>query len=118
MVRKCDECGSEYGLHVSQANSLFCPSCQTARNRKVRGLQKRKRLQKLSAERSAYKEGKPCLDCGGSFPHYVLDFDHRPGEEKKYNVGSVHTRSALQAEIAKCDLVCSNCHRIRHHNRT
>lgn len=58
----------------------------------------------------------PCFDCGGSFPIVCMDFDHRDPAEKSFTVsgkigGSSLTR--LLAEIAKCDVVCSNCHRIR-----
>lgn len=59
---------------------------------------------------------KPCMDCGVKYPYYVMDLDHRPGTAKNYtpsrlpSVGSV--RKALE-EIAKCDAVCSNCHRER-----
>jgi hypothetical protein len=65
------------------------------------------------------KNGVPCMDCGGTFPHYAMDFDHVRGE-KSFNVGSGVGRysvEALKEEIAKCELVCSNCHRIRHHVR-
>ena len=64
----------------------------------------------------AYKEANPCKDCGNSFPFYVMDFDHSPDQEKKFGiaqVGALKGRETLLAEIAKCDLVCSNCHRIR-----
>ena len=59
---------------------------------------------------------KPCLDCGGKFPPVCMDFDHRPGQVKLGNVSSIRTRWSMErvlAEIAKCDLVCANCHRIR-----
>lgn len=59
----------------------------------------------------------PCSDCGITYQPCVMDFDHRPGERKArrgivglITSGSVET---LIAEIAKCDLVCANCHRIR-----
>jgi hypothetical protein len=59
----------------------------------------------------------PCLDCGGTFPPHVMDFDHRDPKQKLFNVtGSramLMVRSKLEAEIAKCDIVCANCHRIR-----
>ena len=57
----------------------------------------------------------PCADCGGSFPAYVMDFDHVRGT-KVGNVSEMvgHVPAAvLLAEIAKCDVVCANCHRIR-----
>lgn len=57
----------------------------------------------------------PCVDCGGTFPPCVMDWDHRPGEEKLFQLGTAVRwgRTAALAEIAKCDLVCANCHRIR-----
>lgn len=63
----------------------------------------------------ALKEGKPCADCGGVFPPVCMDFDHVRGE-KLCNVAKMGTYawSRVLEEIAKCDLVCANCHRIRH----
>jgi len=29
-----------------------------------------------------YKEDKGCADCRNRYPHYMLEFDHRPGEKK------------------------------------
>lgn len=65
------------------------------------------------AKLQALKAG-PCVDCGDTFPPECMDFDHVRGE-KVANVGSLTTFSnvKLMAEIAKCDLVCANCHRIR-----
>lgn len=64
------------------------------------------------------KDNKACMDCKISYPHYVLDYDHRPGENKLYNVSNIASRinwnkDKIDQEIAKCDLVCANCHRIR-----
>lgn len=67
----------------------------------------------------SWKTG-PCMDCRKCFPAVCMDFDHRPGEVKKLNVSVSITRSlsSLKAEIAKCDLVCACCHRLRTANRT
>lgn len=64
------------------------------------------------------KQG-PCMDCGGSFPPVCMDFDHRPGVVKLFAIATGLNRSmeSVKAEIAKCDLVCANCHRIRTHSR-
>lgn len=56
------------------------------------------------------------MDCGESYPYYVMDFDHREGEHKVQIVSILANRGTLKQvreEIAKCDVVCSNCHRIR-----
>lgn len=59
----------------------------------------------------------PCADCGERFPTVCMDFDHLPGFEKVANISSLVQRPVslerLVAEIAKCDVVCANCHRIR-----
>lgn len=68
------------------------------------------------AEIDALKD-KPCADCGGSFHPFVMDFDHREGTEKKFNVAAAIplglSIESVKAEAAKCDVVCSNCHRMR-----
>lgn len=57
----------------------------------------------------------PCADCGGRFPSICMDFDHREGSDKLRAVSGMgsHSPEAVRAEIAKCDVVCANCHRIR-----
>lgn len=63
----------------------------------------------------------PCGDCGRCFPICCMDFDHREGEIKSGNVGSMfahhYSRELIEREIEKCDLVCANCHRIRTQKR-
>lgn len=61
----------------------------------------------------------PCADCGCCYPTYVMDFDHVRGKKLKC-VGQMQNYTNLGLvldEIAKCELVCSNCHRIRTHIR-
>lgn len=60
----------------------------------------------------------PCMDCKQLFPPCVMDFDHVRGN-KKFQVGKASHRNKIDVlrEIEKCDLVCSNCHRIRTANR-
>lgn len=57
----------------------------------------------------------PCADCGQSYPSYVMDFDHRDPSIKLGGVRQLATYGwkKVQAEIAKCDVVCANCHRER-----
>jgi len=71
----------------------------------------------LASQRAAflieYFASHPCVDCGESDP-VVLEFDHL--EEKSFNIAKgLRDRSweALVTEIAKCDVVCANCHRRR-----
>lgn len=59
-------------------------------------------------------KNRPCCDCGLSYPYYVMDFDHVRGK-KEFNLGTPGLASVekIMKEIAKCEVVCSNCHRIR-----
>lgn len=83
--------------------------------------EKRARSRELNRQKvsQAIKEAKsrPCADCGVQYPHYVMDFDHRG--DKKFNIGASRNKGLRQvlAEIAKCDVVCANCHRERTHGR-
>lgn len=56
-----------------------------------------------------------CMDCAVNDPR-VLEFHHRPGEVKRYTIGRMyrHTEQDLREEMAKCDILCANCHIIRH----
>ena len=45
-----------------------------------------------------------------------MDFDHRDGEVKLFDVSKGMLslgRAKVLAETAKCDIICANCHRIR-----
>ena len=58
------------------------------------------------------------MDCGIKYPPYVMDFDHLGDKEFVISKGvSMHSPIKLLKEIAKCDVVCSNCHRLRTYNR-
>ena len=55
-----------------------------------------------------------CSDCGVS-DYRVLEFDH-VGLDKEFNVSTgvgSYSLDRMQTEIAKCEIVCANCHRIR-----
>lgn len=60
---------------------------------------------------SAFESG--CVDCGETDIR-VLEFDHKG--DKEFNVSSLMRMNSLEKlknEIAKCEVVCANHHRIR-----
>lgn len=80
----------------------------------------RTNAEKKMAEIHQYQLEMGCMDCGYNKHPAALEFDHRPGEIKLFNIGEQmgnRSRAVLWAEIAKCDVVCANCHNIRTHNR-
>lgn len=63
---------------------------------------------------------RPCEDCGGSFHPACMQFDHVPGRGDKFKDVSKMTNYKLDRvyeEVAKCDLVCANCHALRTYYR-
>jgi hypothetical protein len=64
-----------------------------------------------------YKSGLSCMSCGFSHPA-ALDFHHRDPEQKEFDISTSPQRGMgrerILKEIAKCDILCANCHRILH----
>ena len=62
------------------------------------------------------KEGQPCADCGAIFAPFIMHWDHLPGHLKVDEIGSMISsarRARILEEVAKCELVCANCHVMR-----
>src|SRR5688572_12157076 len=110
------------GSHGWQA---YCASCQAAYRRQHYQANKQTYVEK--AKRSAAvrraivrdiiqkaKEGKSCADCKQAYQPWVLQFDHLDASDKEAAVANLAARGASVArvliEIAKCEIVCANCH--------
>ena len=74
---------------------------------------RRKKIQEFIRN---YKLSKGCSDCGYNKHHAALEFDHVDGE-KEFNVCNAKSIKQAKEEIKKCEVVCSNCHRIRTYER-
>jgi hypothetical protein len=97
-----------------------CPKYERAKARKAdrkasRIAQKKRRKARIREFVNSHKTG-PCSRCGGLFPAICLDFHHRDPAQKKFELtrASSHSRADIIAEIAKCDVICANCHRLEH----
>ena len=119
-VAQCSICG----LVSVKKNNKNLWRCTNARSKKHVAEGKRRYSKGDSTIQKRYKlireiKNVPCFDCGNSFPACCMDFDHRNPGEKIVAVSQLYCASLekLMAEIDKCDIVCSNCHRIREHNR-
>lgn len=75
----------------------------------------RRRHQKYRAWLDAVKVESGCVDCGFNAHPAALDFDHLPGTQKCFILasGANKAKRVVELEMAKCEIVCSNCHRIR-----
>ena len=101
----CRPCRSAYGREHYEAN----------RERYIEQARVQKR--RLRLERTAflieYFKAHPCVDCGEDDP-VVLEFDHL--RDKSLSIGGDLTRTSWKRivdEMAKCEVVCANCHRRR-----
>lgn len=75
------------------------------------------RARKLANKRWLDEQKKsPCLDCAGAFHTSAMHFHHRDPATKEMGLAKAvltRGRAFLSAEIAKCDLICANCHAVR-----
>jgi hypothetical protein len=75
------------------------------------------RRKEMSEWLQDYKATHPCVDCGESDPA-CIQFHHRNPAEKEFNLADAVRRgwsiNKILREIAKCDIVCANCHLKRH----
>ncbi len=130
-MKICSSCGELKNLDAfnkkgGERRQPYCKPCDNKKSRErysknreshskivyARNKKERKELQRLVTE---IKEATPCADCGKSFPGYVMDFDHVK-EGKTANISVLVNQCARQKlikEIEKCEVVCSNCHRVR-----
>lgn len=131
-MKTCTRCGKTKNLQAfawknrrQGTRSTGCKACQTIlnkshykRNKKMYFDKNRKRRLKMRCLMNKLKESTPCQDCGGFFIALVMEFDHIKGK-KRFNISSKleGSKTKLKIEMAKCELVCANCHRVRTHKR-
>ena len=102
----CRDCRRAYSRERVAEDPNYFLRYQLARRRRNND-----RIARLKAERG-------CLKCGFRHPA-ALDFHHRDPAHKKYLISRSWQCKweTILAEIAKCDLLCSNCHRIEHYEQ-
>ena len=126
-MKRCGRCGEEKALAAFHRRrhgyQTWCKECRREYDaayhratRETRIRQKKERHAEFVAWYLALKEGKPCADCDGVFHPVAMQWDHRPGTPKAADVANLlrkNSKRRVLAEIAKCDLVCANCHAVR-----
>jgi hypothetical protein len=117
----CIKCVKQYQLEYRQKNRELL----RVRNLNYCRLNKEKRnatvKRVLLASRNRNKaiihklKSVPCTDCKGLFPPEAMDFDHLRDKITTiaHLAGGARAVSVVLAEVAKCEVVCSNCHRVR-----
>jgi len=94
--------------------NTYNPDYYRKNAQKISLRQKEKRLVMRGIIRG-YKAERGCSLCGVDIPE-VLDLHHRADKEFTIGEAWVATMSEkrLRSELAKCDVLCCNCHRLVH----
>ena len=100
----CRECKQEYDREYYQKNK--------ERTNKRRKITRKENANKKRDFVYEYLKKNGCVDCGESNP-ILLEFDHR--RDKAENLSEMMGRplTIIKKEIAKCDVRCANCHRLK-----
>lgn len=110
--------GMPYADKAQQAAAARRHYEQNMAKMKARALAHKAKRNVLNRALVVAAKDRPCLDCGRRFPAPLMDFDHVRGL-KSANISDMAkngvSERTLMAEIAKCDVVCAMCHRIRTH---
>jgi uncharacterized linocin/CFP29 family protein len=134
-VKHCRGCGTDQSVEnfawknkMQGRRQSRCRSCQSTALKAWYGKNADSHKRSVAAYNGDLKRSKqalirdlkassPCADCGGRFHFAVMDFDHLERFSKERNISelvhSAHTVAKLMDEIAKCEIVCANCHRLR-----
>lgn len=117
MEKTCKKCGTQAAAEKfpsagwtngKQYRRNICMDCYWHKVKKVRRDSNAKWFQ-------AYKATLSCKVCGNS-DHRVLDFHHLDRNAKEFNISNAVItgigRKRIIEEIAKCECLCANCHRI------
>lgn len=112
-----------YRSSVKYTHCQLCtkPTPTNTRNRRLCGACRTK-IRRVLAKNAAIKYlGGACARCGYDKHPAAMEFHHRNGkQDKEFTIGGVSNRKweVIKKELEKCELLCSNCHRVEHSNRT
>lgn len=130
--KTCTKCKEEKQLSefaiknkITGKRNSICKKCfniyqrEHYKNNKITYLEKNDRNREKIREYINKVKTVPCTDCKNTFPPCVMDFDHQ--YDKDFNISEAANRcmsiEKIAAEIAKCEIVCANCHRLRTHSK-
>jgi len=131
--RRCTLCKTTYpesldyfGKHLQNSIGLdtYCKFCRREKGRKNYDLNKHEWNKTHNVTREIKKQNIieykinscGCIKCGEK-KHYLLDFHHINPNDKLFQISQGESKGwdKIKAEIEKCILLCSNCHREFHY---
>ena len=126
-MKTCSKCQVKKLEDDFWKNQVWCKLCSKERRRQYYIDNKTNEDARNKAARAelvkwarSLKNG-PCVDCGRHFHFAAMDWEH-PEDNKLANVSDLvrkaYSKARILEEIAKCELVCACCHRIRTYERS
>lgn len=107
----CQPCYEQHYAHLSKSSDYH-----KDKQRKERNAHKKDKIARGRHFLFEILKSASCMDCGYS-NWIALEFDHRDPEQKHDAVTRMvndgTTLERIKQEVAKCDIVCANCHAIR-----
>jgi hypothetical protein len=131
MTKRCGRCGEtkpveEFAWRRREKGQRhnYCRPCHSAYHREHYLANRDRYIAQAAANKASlrikrtallleYFSEHPCVDCGETDP-LVLEFDHL--RDKSFEIAAAiidRSWETILAEIAKCEVVCANCHRRR-----
>ena len=117
--RHCIACLRAHTQRLRQNPEYKQREAKKAREKKLANPSARRLLGELKRVKKEWLDSVKlkCSRCSEDDP-VCLDFHHRDPSQKDENIGRMLNKAwslpRLQAEVAKCDVLCSNCHRKLH----
>lgn len=102
----------EYYRRTREARLEYQRGYYEANREKVAARNARHRAEIRDLIREAKSE--PCADCNTSYPAPCMNFHHLDPSQKVADVGGFSSVGQARAEMAKCVVICANCHALRH----
>jgi hypothetical protein len=130
-MRRCGRCNEEKSVEdfawrrrARGQRDNYCRPCRAAYHREhylankeryiaLAGQRKKALIEERTQYLVTFLREHPCVDCGEADP-LVLEFDHLRDKKFAISAGLQGRRwQDVLDEIAKCEVVCANCHRRR-----
>ena len=114
-TKKCSKCGRILSLteFYSRGGGRYRSECKECHKNYVKS-----KYNERKDNVNDIKSNMKCQKCGDD-RFYVLDFHHKDPSQKDFNIARITSNNnhmdAIEAEIAKCVVLCSNCHREFHY---
>lgn len=114
-MKKCTKCQKELNeLTAYKRNDSKCgltSKCRSCLNKECTETQVQRKRAAINSK------GGQCYDCKQIFPYPVFEFHHLDPSQKDLDWSKMRivNKKRLESELAKCVLLCANCHRIRHY---